>query len=90
MVIKTRRTLRGSYTFIYTLLVMIAIFSTFVSVLITRSVTGQLATLKARLVDIMEAEHDSIRFYYLGKNWHRRVERLGAKETYDVDGYLGI
>lgn len=51
---------------------------------------GQLATLKARLEDIMEPVHDSIRLYYLGKNWHRRVEHLGAKPTYDIDGFLGI
>lgn len=51
---------------------------------------GQLASLKSRLEDIMEPEHDSIRLYYLGKNWHRRVEHLGAKPSYDIDGFLGV
>lgn len=51
---------------------------------------AQLTTFKARLEEIMDPEHDSIRFYYLGKNWHRRVEHLGAKPTYDIDGFLSV
>ena len=31
---------------------------------------------------------DSLRFYYLGKNWKRRVEHVGAKPSYDPEGPL--
>lgn len=46
------------------------------------------ATLKARLLDIIEPEEDSLRFYFLGKNWRRRVEHVGAKPGIDLDGPL--
>jgi len=37
-----------------------------------------------------EIDHslDSLRYYQLGKNWHNRVEHVGAKETYDPEGVL--
>jgi CRISPR-associated protein Cas2 len=31
---------------------------------------------------------DSLRFYYLGSNWRRRVEHVGAKKTVDQEGPL--
>jgi CRISPR-associated protein Cas2 len=31
---------------------------------------------------------DSLRFYYLGANWQRRVEHVGAKPAVDIDGPL--
>lgn len=43
---------------------------------------------KDRLTQLIEPEEDSLRFYYLGANWKRRVEHLGAKAGYDVDGPL--
>lgn len=45
----------------------------------------QFAELKRRLLDIVEAEHDSVRFYFLGSNWKRRVEHHGTKPTTDFD-----
>ena len=45
---------------------------------------GQWAELKHRLTEIIDQEQDSLRFYYLGSNWQRRVEHVGAKETYDL------
>ena len=44
--------------------------------------------LKARLVELIDSETDSLRFYYLGNNWKKRVEHVGAKETYDSDGVI--
>jgi len=48
----------------------------------------------AQLRDKLEAEidptQDSLRYYYLGKNWKRRVEHVGAKETYDPEGTLMV
>ena len=37
--------------------------------------------LKARLIKLIDEEKDSLRFYYLGNNWEKRVEHIGAKET---------
>jgi len=42
---------------------------------------AQWAELKARLIDLINEEEDSLRFYYLGSNWERRVEHVGAKPT---------
>lgn len=45
-------------------------------------------SLRQALIDIIDAEHDSLRFYFLGKNWKRKVEHIGAKPTYDPQGPL--
>lgn len=49
---------------------------------------AQLVNMKARLFAIIDEDHDSLRFYNLGNNWKRRVEHVGAKESYDIDGPL--
>ena len=46
--------------------------------------------LKERLIDLIDMETDSLRFYYLGNNWNRRIEHVGAKETYDSEGVIII
>lgn len=33
--------------------------------------------LKEKLMDLIDKEEDSLRFYYLGNNWERRVEHIG-------------
>lgn len=49
---------------------------------------GTFLKLKDRLMKIIDEEQDSLRFYYLGNNWKRRVEHIGAKETYNPEGSL--
>jgi CRISPR-associated protein Cas2 len=49
---------------------------------------AQWAVLKQRLIDEIDEEKDSLRFYYLGANWRHRVEHIGAKETVDQEGPL--
>ena len=49
---------------------------------------GTFLKLKDRLMKIIDEKQDSLRFYYLGNNWKRRVEHIGAKETYDPEGSL--
>lgn len=49
---------------------------------------GTFLKLKDRLMKIIDEEQDNLRFYYLGNNWKRRVEHIGAKETYDPEGSL--
>lgn len=49
---------------------------------------AQWANLRFRLLDIIDQDKDSLRFYFLGKNWRPRIEHQGAKEAYDPDGPL--
>ncbi|MCC6659986.1 MAG: CRISPR-associated endonuclease Cas2 [Phycisphaerales bacterium] len=49
---------------------------------------AQFARLKHRLLGLVKPETDSLRFYFLGANWQRRVEHHGAKPTPDIDGPL--
>jgi len=49
---------------------------------------AQWVELKRRLIEIVNPEKDSLRFYYLGKNWKKRVEHFGAKPGYDPEGPL--
>ena len=51
---------------------------------------AQWAILKQRLIDEIDSEKDSLRFYYLGSNWERRVEHVGAKEAINQEGPLII
>ena len=46
--------------------------------------------LKAKLIKLIDQESDSLRFYYLGNNWERRIEHIGAKETYNPEGVIII
>lgn len=49
---------------------------------------GRWEQLKARLLKEFEPEEDSLRFYFLGKNWRRKVEHHGAKPAIDLEGPL--
>lgn len=49
---------------------------------------AQWALLKAALEAAIDPAHDSLRFYYLGANWTRRVEHVGAKPAADLNGPL--
>ena len=44
--------------------------------------------LKDKLIKLIDEETDSLRFYYLGNNWKKRIEHVGAKETYDSEGVI--
>ena len=44
--------------------------------------------LKQRLLREVDLEKDSLRFYFLGSNWKRRVEHVGAKPAIDMSGPL--
>ena len=46
--------------------------------------------LKARLCELIDSDKDSLRFYYLGNNWEKRVEHIGAKKTYNPEGVIII
>ena len=46
--------------------------------------------LKAKLLQEIDPVHDSLRFYFLGNNWHNRLEHVGAKPSYDPEGPLVV
>ena len=49
---------------------------------------GQFKILQNKLLKIIDLEKDSIRYYYLGDEWKRRVEHIGRKTSYDIEGPL--
>jgi CRISPR-associated protein Cas2 len=51
---------------------------------------AQFAELKHRLLDIIDQEKDSLRFYYLGNSWKSKVEHVGAKPGYDPEDTLVV
>lgn len=51
---------------------------------------AQFAELRHLLEKIADPETDSLRYYFLGRNWKSRVEHFGAKESYDPEGVLII
>jgi CRISPR-associated protein Cas2 len=49
---------------------------------------AQWAALRQKLIDEINPKEDSLRFYFLGSNWKRRVEHIGAKKALDQEGPL--
>ncbi|BCY19608.1 CRISPR-associated endoribonuclease Cas2 (plasmid) [Leptolinea sp. HRD-7] len=41
-----------------------------------------------QLEKIMDKDHDSLRFYFLGDDWKTRVYHVGAKKSMDLEGTL--
>ena len=44
--------------------------------------------LRHRLESIYNPETDSLRYYFLGNNFKKRIEHVGHKESYDPEGIL--
>lgn len=51
---------------------------------------AQFAEMKNKLEKIADPSTDSLRYYFLGSNWNRRVEHYGAKRSYDPEDLLLI
>ena len=51
---------------------------------------AQFLILISKLVGIIDSSVDSIRFYFLGKNWNNRIECLGRETAIDVNSELII
>ncbi len=49
---------------------------------------GQCKLLKSRLLEIIDMEKDSLRFYRLGNNYESKVEHYGAKKTFAQEGVI--
>lgn len=50
----------------------------------------QLKLLQNNIDNIMDKEKDSIRYYNLGKNYQNKINHIGAKSSYDPEGFLNI
>jgi CRISPR-associated protein Cas2 len=50
----------------------------------------QWVTLKSRLEGHIDPAVDSLRYYYLGANWDRRIEHIGAKPADNLNGPIII
>ena len=48
--------------------------------------SAQWVKLRAKLLSTIDPASDSLRFYFLGANWQRRVEHAGAKPGYNPEG----
>lgn len=44
--------------------------------------------LRHTLEEEIDPAEDSLRYYFLGKNWRNRIEHVGAKAAYDPEGPL--
>ena len=51
---------------------------------------AQIVHLKATLSSIIDNTTDSIRFYYMGSNWHKKIEVLGKITSFDPTDELII
>lgn len=51
---------------------------------------GNFQKAKSELLKVLDKDQDSLRFYYLGNNWQRKIEHIGAKPTYNPEGILII
>jgi CRISPR-associated protein Cas2 len=51
---------------------------------------AQWTLMKEKLIEEIDTSQDSLRFYFLGSNWKRRMEHVGAKPGYDPEGPLVI
>ena len=48
----------------------------------------ELVRLKKELIDLIDENVDSLRFYQLGNRYKNKVEHLGAKESFNVEDPL--
>ncbi|WP_028586059.1 CRISPR-associated endonuclease Cas2 [Desulfogranum mediterraneum] len=49
---------------------------------------AQWAMMRQKLINEIDEDADSLRFYFLGSNWQHRLEHIGAKEGIDQEGPL--
>ena len=51
---------------------------------------AQWTRFRQRLIEEIDMEKDSLRFYFLGANWRNKVEHVGTKKSFDQEGPLII
>ena len=51
---------------------------------------AQFVLLRSKLESVIDDQIDSVRFYFLGKNWNNRIEYIGKNTTFAIDSELII
>ena len=51
---------------------------------------SQFVILRNKLEKIIDCKLDSVRFYFMGKNWERKIEHIGKQASYNVSSELII
>lgn len=51
---------------------------------------AQYKQLQAKLLEVIDPEKDSLRFYQLGNKYQSKIEHFGAKSTYEPEGVLMV
>lgn len=51
---------------------------------------AQAKQLQHKLLSLMDEEKDSLRFYYLGNRYEKKIEHFGVKVGYEPEGVLMI
>ncbi len=51
---------------------------------------AQYKLLQAKLLEVIDPEKDSLRFYQLGNKYQSKIEHFGAKASYEPEGVLLI
>ena len=46
---------------------------------------AQVVLLRSKLEAVIDDENDSVRFYFLGDNWNKRIEYIGKNTTFAID-----
>ncbi len=49
---------------------------------------AQWTLLRDKLIKQIDPDMDSLRFYFLGRNWKPRIEHVGSNQSYDPEGPL--
>lgn len=49
-----------------------------------------MARIKKELTELIDPGKDSLRFYSLGNKYQTKVEHIGAKPTYEAEGFLAL
>ena len=50
--------------------------------------SAQSKFLKAELLNVIDTDKDSLRFYYLGNQYEKKIEHYGVKAGYQPEGTL--
>jgi len=45
---------------------------------------------KHALLDVIDVEKDSLRFYYLGNRYQSKIEKYGRMPSYEADGFIAL
>lgn len=51
---------------------------------------AQCRLLQAKLCEIMDPQKDSLRFYYLGNQYDKKIQHFGCKESYKANDFIMV